>query len=268
MSIDWNCLIGILTSSAPDPAVCLKCGSEVSKTVDKAPCAFEDHVKTVHGGRFSHLFWCSVCNREIGVNSWVMHLYRECECYGKIYEFASSGDDPKEFGGSDLEEGTFRCLVCREKREKEAVFPVILKYEHLRGKHPEHLLERKFYCKFCKKTVSEADWRKHKAEHNGGRSDESFTCPICKEVLEECYEEHMGMCHRGQCPFCKETFAEKDRREHMLSEHGYPCSICDEPIDTLLEVHVKRRHRYFEGHCRCRELRKDNNGGYYYQQCE
>ncbi len=53
-----------------------------------------------------------------------MHLYREYECYGKVYEFASFGDDSKEFGGSDLKEGTFRCFVCKEKGEKKRFFPL------------------------------------------------------------------------------------------------------------------------------------------------
>lgn len=191
------------------------------------------------------------------MNSWITHLYWECKCYDKIYKFEGSG----------LGEETFRCSLC-EKEEKEAVFPLILKYEHLRDNHREYLPKREFFCKSCKETVSEANWQEHRKKKH--KTIEGFPCRICEEVRRECYEEHMATCHAGRCsfPFCHKTFPEEKRREHMENEHGFPCPICDKRIDTLLEVHMGREHPCFEGHCRCRKLRQDSNGTYCYKPCE
>lgn len=111
----------------------------------------------------------------------------------------------------------------------------------------------------------EADWEGHaETKHKKG---EEFWCPDCKKTLEECYEEHMAMHHRNRCLFCEEIFQEPNRRQHTLKKHQYPCPICDKPIDTLLEVHVKRAHPCFKGFCKCKTLQKNNNSEYYYEQC-
>ena len=231
--------------------------------------SFEEHVEKLHCVQWEYAFWCSACKKPIGVNSWGMHLYRECRCYEGICKFASSSDDSKEFGGSDLEKGTFRCLLCGEKREKETVFPVVLKYEHLRDKHPGCLPKRNFYCKRCKGTVSEADWEEHaKTKHIDVFHGEKFYCLICKEEWEKRYEDHMREYHAGQCPFCEEAFPEGSRSQHMLEKHGFPCPICGKQVDALLGVHLNRAHPYFEGYCKCQKYREDDNGKYYYEPCE
>ena len=218
--------------------------------------SFEEHVQQNH--RFwKYTFWCPKCKKKIDVNSWIMHLYWECKCYDEIYEFEKS----------DFGEETFRCSLCKNEG-KEAVFPLILKYEHLRDKHPECLPERKYYCKDCKETVSEADWQKHDKEHSKEKQTIMFYCLMCKEEQKERYEEHMAKCHNGKCPFCEEVFKEENRRQHMEEKHGFPCPICDKQVDTLLGVHVYRQHPYFEGPCKCRKLRPDENGNWWFRPCE
>jgi len=219
--------------------------------------SFEEHVEQQHHRVWEYAFWCPKCRWQIGVNSWIMHLYRECKCYDEIYKSEGSG----------LEKETFQCLLCKEKG-KEAVFPLILKYEHLRDNHCDRLPERKFFCKSCKETVSEANWQEHRKEKH--ETIDEFYCFICKEIRRECYEAHMATYHAGQCsfPFCQEEISEEKRGEHMRNEHGFPCPICGKQIDTLLEVHVGREHPCFEGRCGYRKLRRDSNGIYCYKPCE
>ena len=216
---------------------------------------FEEHVKKAHCV-WEHTFWCSKCQKQIGVNSWIMHLYRECKCYDKIYKFEGSG----------LEEETFRCSLCEEG--KKAVFPLILKYEHLRDNHREYLPKREFFCKSCKARVPEANWQEHKEKKH--KPIDIFQCYICQEERRECYEKHMATRHTGRCsfPFCHETFSEEKRGEHMKKEHGFPCPICGEQIDTLLEVHAGRKHPFFEDRCKFGRSQQDSNGTYYCEPCK
>ena len=179
---------------------------------------FEEHVRLKHR-RWEYTFRCSKCRKQIGVNSWITHLYWECGCYNGIYKFEGLDLVGKE---------RFRCLLC-EGEGKEAVFPLILKYEHLRDNHRECLPEREFFCKSCKETVSEANWQEHRKKKH--KTIEEFYCRICKKTRRECYEEHMATCHAGQCsfPLCQEKFPEEKRKEHMGREHGFPCPICSSP---------------------------------------
>ena len=202
--------------------------------------SFEEHVQQEHRV-WEYTFWCPKCEKKIDVNSWIMHLYWECKCYDGIYEFEKS----------DSGEETFRCSLCKKEEKEEAVFPLILKYEHLRDKHPECLPERKYFCKDCEKTVSKAEWQEHSKEEQ----TITFHCPICKEKQEERYEDHMAKYHNGKCPFCEEVFSEENRGQHMVEKHGFPCPICNKQVDTLLDVHVHRQHPYFEGPCRCQKFR-------------
>ena len=213
--------------------------------------SFEEHVQNHHpGGCCKCTFWCTKCEVEIGANSWIMHLYGRCKCYDKIYKFEGSGFED--------EEEIFRCLLCEEKEGKEVFFPLILKYEHLRDKHPKYLPKREYFCEDCGERVSEADRQEHNKEKHA-----AFYCLICEETQKECYEDHMARCHNGKCPFCEETFSEKNRKQHMAKNHGFPCPICNEQVDTLFDVHVHRQHPYFEGPCRCQKFQ---NG--VYRPCE
>ena len=239
---------------------------------------FENHVLSKHQ-RYGYTLWCPKCKKEIGVNSWIMHLYWDCKCYKEIYDFRGSGfagnafsSDPGEYSlkNFDPTKESFRCLLC-EKGGKKVVLPLIFKYEHLRKEHPERLPERKYRCKICEgseETFSEADLQKHNQEKHKEQYAIRFYCLICKEEREECYEAHMAERHNGQCPFCEEQFPEENRREHMKEKHGFPCPICDEQVDTFLDVHVCRQHPYFEGPCKCQKYRYDESGKWFFKPCD
>ncbi len=210
---------------------------------------FEEHVEKVHCV-LEYAFWCSKCEKQIGVNSWITHLYFECKCYDEIYSYPATE--------------TFCCSLCKEDGKELPVFPLMLKYEHLRDKHCDYLPKREFFCKSCKGRILEANWQEHKEKQH---KIDIFQCYICQEVRKECYEAHMATCHPGQCslPFCRKTFSEEKRGEHMRKEHGFPCPICGEQIDTLLEVHAGRKHPFFEGRCKFQRLGQNGNK---YESCK
>ena len=171
----------------------------------------DKHMRSTHGDKFiTYDFWCKKCETVVSRYFWEMHLVQKHEY---IDEFAKHKEQVKDY-----------------------------------------LPQYAFYCGGCKETYETAlDWGRHVYKCQGRLKKEGkmkcFYCPLCKEMPETFYEDHIGKYHPKRCIYCFQTFdKERERETHMKTVHKTFCPLCGKnEFEVPLTVHIARDHEIWEG---------------------